>query len=89
VFPLYLGTKSCVASRPVFEALTSEYGSIDEALERYPHCEKRPAEKESARCYCEIETINGAHIRQDEVRINDLREYAFRRVDVKYTGGTS
>lgn len=88
VFPIYLGAKCCVATRPVFEALTSEYESIAEALERYPRCEKRKREQQrSERCYSEIENSEGAHIRQDEVRINEMREYAFRKVDVIYTGG--
>lgn len=86
VYSVYLGSKCCVPSRPVFEALTSEYNSIEDAIMRYPLCEKRSKEKPK-KCYCELENPLGAHIRYDEVKINDLREYGYRRVDVIYTGG--
>lgn len=89
LFPIYLGTKSCVASRPVFEELTEEYDSLDSALSNYPIAEKRLCDKKSdgGRYYCETENENGAHVRQDEVKINQLREYGFRRVDIQYIGG--
>jgi len=89
IFPVYLGTKCCVPSRPVFEALTEEYTSVADALCRYPLAEKRMRDRkeDTANCYCEIESENGLHIRQDEIAINDMREYGYRRVDVKYLGG--
>lgn len=89
VFPIYLGTKSCVPSRPVFEALTADFASIDEALKSYPLCDKRNSDKkrDTEKCYCETEAEFGLHIRQDDIKLNDMREYGFRRVDVKYLGG--
>lgn len=35
-WPIYLGRKACVPSRPIFEAVKDEYISIKDALERYP-----------------------------------------------------
>ena len=35
-WPLYLGRKSCVPSRPVFECLTEEYTGLADALVRFP-----------------------------------------------------
>lgn len=89
VFPIYLGTKSCVASRPVFEELTDEYDSLDSALRNFPITEKRLRDTKSddAKYYCETETESGSHVRQDEIKINEMREYDFRRVDIQYVGG--
>ena len=39
-WPVYLGRKSCVPSRPVFECVTEEYSCLAEALERFPLCER-------------------------------------------------
>jgi CRISPR system Cascade subunit CasD len=83
VFPIYLGAKCCVPSRPVFEEITDDYLSIEDALSRYPLIDGKPPSKH----YCEIEDIDGDHSRQDEVRINQMREYGFRRICVKYLGG--
>jgi hypothetical protein len=82
-FCVYLGAKCCLPSRPVFEDLTDEYDSIEDALNRYPVAER----VEGKPMYCEIDCENGLHIRQDIVRINQLREYGFRRVVIKYLGG--
>jgi len=36
VWPLFLGRRACVPSRPVFEALTDQYAGIEDALRRHP-----------------------------------------------------
>jgi CRISPR system Cascade subunit CasD len=82
-FCIYLGAKCCIPSRPVFENFTDEYDSIEDALNRYPA--DRRADGDSM--YCEIDSKKGLRIRQDIVKNNELREYGFRRVDVKYLGG--
>lgn len=41
---IYLGRKSCIPSQPVLECLNPEYGSLNEALKRYPiYCRKNDA----------------------------------------------
>lgn len=35
-WPIYLGRKSCVPTRPVFEGLTEEYANLEEALRKIP-----------------------------------------------------
>ena len=86
-FSLFLGGKSCIPSRPIFEALTNNYTSIEQALNDYPVTKIRISDKHQDKYYCEIEDKCGAHIRQDEIKVNMLREYGFRRVTVKYLGG--
>jgi len=86
-FSLFLGGKSCIPSRPIFEALTNNYTSIEQALNDYPVTKIRIRDKHQDKYYCEIEDKCGAHIRQDEIRVSMLREYGFRRVTVKYLGG--
>lgn len=83
VFCVYLGAKCCIPSRPVFEDLTAKYESIEDALNRYP----LPPRCSGKKLYCEIENEKGLHIRQDVVKTNEMREYGFRRVDIKYVGG--
>ncbi len=87
IFSLYLGAKCCIPSRPIFEALTNDYSSIEQALNDYPITKARARDRCQEKHYCEIEDKNGAHIRQDEIKVNMLREYGFRRVTVKYLGG--
>ena len=36
VWPVYLGRKNCVPSRPVLMETTMEYGSLQDAVKRYP-----------------------------------------------------
>jgi len=44
-WPIYLGRKSCVPSRPVFECVTEDYSSLADALARFPLCERSTASK--------------------------------------------
>ncbi len=71
----YLGRKSCVPTRPVFEALTGEYADIEDALSRVkPY---RNAAGQSLTCELEHET--GDRARADVLRVSGL-DYASRRV---------
>lgn len=88
IFPIFLGAKSCVASRPIFESLSKEYISIEDALDRYPIAslvEKKNNKQQ--RYYCEVEDEQGKHVRQDEIKINEMREYGFRRISIRFIGG--
>jgi CRISPR system Cascade subunit CasD len=86
-WPLYLGRKSCVPSRPIFERLAKEYDDIESALKKEPwSAPKSPNEREVRqkskrlqKIMAWIECSDGVYERQDAVRLNQLRFYEFRR----------
>lgn len=71
----YLGRKSCVPTRPVFEALTDEYASIEKALEHVPPCGRTRGNI----LHCELEQPGGDRVRHDALRVSGL-DYGARRV---------
>ena len=74
---LYLGRKSCVPSRPVLEAVSADFASLDEALCRYP-----AAERASFPMLYEVERTAdklSSHQRPDRL-MHGKREFALRRV---------
>jgi len=81
-WPLYLGRKSCVPSRPVFDRLTDEYQDLESALRAEPWTARlwpklkngRPTKLEAW-----IECLDGEYERQHAMRLNQLRFYDFRR----------
>jgi hypothetical protein len=81
VWPLYLGRKACV--RVQSSRLTREYRGIEEALQRYPWSwqgaamHPRPAPPLLPIC---VEASEGRQVRQDALRVNPARQYAFRPV---------
>ena len=79
---MYLGAKSCVPSRPLFEALTDAYGSLEQALKYYP----RPSRCDSA--YIEVEDAQGSVIRYDRIQHIGNRAYGLRKARVVLGGGT-
>lgn len=87
IFPIYPGAKCCVFSRPIFEGLSDDYLTIEEALEKLPVADARKRDEVDQEYYCEIEDKQGNHIRQDVIKLNEMREYGYRRVTVKYVGG--
>jgi CRISPR system Cascade subunit CasD len=80
-WPLYLGRKSCVPSRPIFDALTDEYECVAEAFcdARHGIESRSPRKEQSAILTAWIEDSNGDSERQDAMRLNQLRFYDFRR----------
>lgn len=84
-WPLYLGRKCCVPSRPVFERLTEEgeYQDLESALRNEPWSaplsskQRKAMEREPLIAW--IETPDGEYERQDAMRLNQLRFYDFRR----------
>lgn len=80
-WPLYLGRKSCVPSRPVLEGLTNEYESIEQAFcdPRHAVAERSSRDKPPETLTAWIEDPDGDVERQDAVRLNQLRFYDFRR----------
>ena len=95
-WPYYLGRKSCIPTRPIFDRITEEYSSLLDALSRIPwehrtlsaDPEISPGPKpEKLRCVIEKKANINYHMdkkRQDCVRINPGRLYDFRFVDVVY-----
>lgn len=86
-WPIFLGRKSCVPTRPVFEALNIDYTSIDNALKNYPWSastlEIRGVRPEG-QLQCVIEDDNGTYERSDRPRNNPARMYCTRRVRIDY-----
>ena len=81
----YLGRKSCVPTRPVFEALTNEYSSIEDALKHV----KPGARVQGRTMRCELEDAQGDRVRRDVLRTSGL-DYGTRRVyriQVNVAGG--
>ncbi len=81
----YLGRKSCVPTRPVFENLTDEYSSIEDALKHV----KPGARAEGRAMRCEMEDAQGDRVRRDVLRTSGL-DYGTRRVrqlQIDFAGG--
>lgn len=86
-WPLYLGRKACVPTRPVFDRLTEDYAGIEDALRRAEWAAPRsPRERDMLRkngkgpiLTAWIEDSEGEYERQDAMRINQFRFYDFRR----------
>ncbi|MDD4079929.1 MAG: type I-E CRISPR-associated protein Cas5/CasD [Eubacteriales bacterium] len=72
---IYLGRKSCPPCLPVFENLTEEYASLEEALRRYP---LRPGAQFPV--LCEVDSPGGGILRQDLLKAGGTG-YAYRRLD--------
>lgn len=80
VWPIYLGRKSCVPTRPVFEGLTRDYTSIEDALRNYPISEIGDPDRE---LLCEIEVLDdGRYHRRDKILGTPIRTFGDRRINV-------
>ncbi|MHB0999623.1 MAG: type I-E CRISPR-associated protein Cas5/CasD [Armatimonadota bacterium] len=83
VWPVYLGRKACIPTRPVLEALTDNYDSIEDAIRNHTwswlkQCkEDRGAQPAELIAY--IEDIAGELVRQDIMQVNEARQYGFRK----------
>ncbi len=79
-WPVYLGRKSCVPIRPVFDKLTVEYSSLKDALYKAPWLCEDPSYPQPQRLRCVMDDIEGAIERQDVAQIKPARLYGIRRV---------
>lgn len=85
-WPLYLGRKACVPSRPIFDRLADEYSDLEAALRSEPWAVSRtPKERKvlqkskyAPKILGWLEDSDGEYERQDAVRLNQLRFYDFR-----------
>ncbi len=79
-WPVYLGRKSCLPIRPVFDKLTHLYSSIEEALYKIPWECENPYLQKPQRVRCLIDDSGGILQRQDVIQTNPARMYGTRRV---------
>lgn len=86
-WPLYLGRKACVPSRPILDRLANEYQDMESALQAEPWAAPRsPKERRTLQRAKQgpglpawVECPEGDYERQDSMRLNQLRFYDFRR----------
>jgi CRISPR system Cascade subunit CasD len=86
-WPLYLGRKACVPSRPIVDHLTEAYQGIEAALRGESWAAPRSVKQGTAyhrdtrghRIVAWIENPDAEYERQDAMRLNQLRFYDFRR----------
>lgn len=78
-WPLYLGRKSCVPSRPILDRLAHEYPDLESALRGEPWAAPRKGVAQPLKLDAWIECPDGETERQDAMRLNQLRLYEFRR----------
>lgn len=79
-WPVYLGRRSCVPSRPVLETLTDQYTDIPHALHDYPLAERRSKDRP---ILCEIDAGDSEEwvmTRNDVPQSAQDRTFAIRRL---------
>lgn len=81
MWPIYLGRKACVPTRPVFETLTDEYVSIESAFLSYPWSRGSVTDTPT-RLRCVIEDEVGDYVRPDRLQPNPARMYGQRHVRI-------
>lgn len=83
-WPLFLGRKACLSTRPIFEAFGEQYVDIEAALREHPwswhgaKAQERESDLHSLSVF--IENEQGTQRRQDAVRLNPTRTYGFVRL---------
>lgn len=75
-WPIYLGRKTCVPTRPVFEALTDDFSSLEEAVLKVSFCERN-----DQYALCEIDAPAGFALRRDILMSSPSRQYLTRRIN--------
>ena len=81
-WPIYLGRKNCVPSRPVLEGVTEEYSDVIDAIKRHPIVWQREYGVEPDIFYYESELPQpgaGSYTRADH-RVSGGRDFALRQV---------
>ena len=82
VWPPYLGRRSCVPSRPVFECVTENYTGLADALVHYPRAE-RSAKDERLRYESDVPLPGAASYTRSDAASGPDRQFEQR---VVYTG---
>ncbi len=74
VWPLYLGRKSCIPTKPIFDKLTNQYNKFEEAFEQeYWENFFEDEEKEYLMSY--IEDEKGTFSQPDAIKVTPVRLY--------------
>lgn len=84
-WPVYLGRRSCVPTRPILDKLTDEYSDLESALRQAPWEVSSPKALMPQSLEGWIEDREGSSERQDAIRHNQMRFYGFtryRRIEV-------
>ena len=81
-WPIYLGRKSCVPSRPVLEEATTAYTDLMDAIRCYPVCKRDGDDTapQSLSYECEIAASGTASYTRSDERISGGRDFALRSV---------
>lgn len=81
-WPLFLGRKTCVPTRPLFAYSGSNYKGLEDALKHHPwdwrtarRAPKASVTEPTEELIIYIEQIDGQYARQDALRINAARQY--------------
>ena len=81
-WPVYLGRKACLPTRPVLDCLTDRYAGLEEALLLHPWswlgAAMHPRETPTTSLTAYVEDPDGDAVRQDAIRTNAARQYGFR-----------
>ena len=86
VWPIYLGRKSCIPSRPVFVEIKTDAESLETILKEYPYQPYNTDKQLPDLLKCLIEDPEGDSVRQDRF-INSpktARFYGERRIRIEY-----
>ncbi len=76
-WPIYLGRKSCVPSRPVLDKVTTEYENLLDALRRYPAADRA---QETLYYECEVPQDTGVSYHRADALLPGERAFALRQV---------
>ena len=101
-WPLFLGRKACVPTRPIFDKFTSEYASLEDALRSCPwswlghRTKARQTNNPPLQLNVFLEQLPGTQgpnvsVRQEAMRTNSARLYgfcSFKRVQVPFPNST-
>lgn len=79
---VYLGRKSCVPTRPVFDGISDSYSGLMDAIRRYPMDQRSAAEHADnrVRYECEIPQENAATYSRPDELTSGSRTFVMRRV---------
>jgi len=83
VWPVCLGRKSCIPTRPVLVGITRKYASLENVMQDYPAGERA----DKAPVMYEIDSPENGYLRQDVPTAAPGRIYAQRRVALRPVAG--
>lgn len=90
---IFLGRKTCIPSRPIFDSFTTQYLDLENALKRHPwqwevwnSIEERQKNRfeRSQELLIYLESNQGQYRRQDAIRVNSIRQYDFVTLEQHY-----